>query len=218
MTLTPEQLQERTLHRRAIEAAIWGIPAVNYEMLFQALVRDVEGAPNQIVYWSRLLDGKNQTLTPNPDAIYLMPFYDTTSGPVVLEIPSADDGSITGSYRRRLAVCDRRRRPGGHGRRPRAGSTSSCRRTTTEPYLRDISRCCPRPTAATLCCGQTSRVATTPTSRRPSPTASGSSSTPLTTRMLRPPLSTPPAVFDATIPYDATFFDALDRRVQADPC
>ena len=97
MTFTPEQLQERTLHRRAIEAAIWGIPAVNYEMMSQALVRDAKGAPNQIVYWSRLLDGKNQTLTPNPDAIYLMPFYDTTNGPVVLEIPPADDGSITGS-------------------------------------------------------------------------------------------------------------------------
>ena len=49
------------------------------------------------MYWSRLLDWKNQTLTPNPDAIYLMPFYDTTDGPMVLEIPPADDGSITGS-------------------------------------------------------------------------------------------------------------------------
>jgi len=36
-------------------------------------------------YWSRLLDWKNQTLTPNPDAIYLMPFIDTADGPVVLE-------------------------------------------------------------------------------------------------------------------------------------
>ena len=90
-------LQERTLHRRAIEAAIWGMAAVNYDAMYQALVRDAKGASNQIVYWSRLLDWKNETLTPNPDAIYLMPFYDTTDGPVVLEIPPADDGSITGS-------------------------------------------------------------------------------------------------------------------------
>ena len=54
-------------------------------------------APNQIVYWSRPLDWKNQTLTPNPDTIYLMPFYNTKDGPVVLEIPPADEGSITGS-------------------------------------------------------------------------------------------------------------------------
>ncbi|MBD5784770.1 DUF1254 domain-containing protein [Cellulosimicrobium terreum] len=55
--------------------------------------------PNQIVYWSRLLDWHNQTLTPNPDAIYFMPFYDVSQGPVVLEIPAAtDDGAaIIGS-------------------------------------------------------------------------------------------------------------------------
>ena len=216
MTFTPEQLQERTLHRRAIEAAIWGIPAVNYEMLFQALVRDAEGAPNQIVYWSRLLDGKNQTLTPNPDAIYLMPFYDTTSGPVVLEIPPADDGSITGSIDDawQCAIAD----VGPAGTDAGKGGKYLI---LPPDHDGDVPagylRCPPRPTAATHCCGQTSRVAATPTSRRPSPTASGSSSTPLTTRMLRPPSSTPPASCSTTIRYDATFFDALDRRVQAEP-
>ena len=73
------------------------MPAVNYDAMYQALVRGAKGASNKIVYWSRLLDWKNQTLTPNPDAIYLMPFYDATHGPVVLEIPPADEGSITGS-------------------------------------------------------------------------------------------------------------------------
>ena len=72
------------------------MPAVNYDAMYQALVRDAQGTSSQIVYLSRLLDWKNQTLTPNP-AIYLMPFYDTTKGPMVLEIPPADDGSITGS-------------------------------------------------------------------------------------------------------------------------
>jgi len=60
MTYTPAQLQERTLHRRAIEAAIWGIPAVNYDAMYQALVRDANGASNQIVYWSRLLAGRTR--------------------------------------------------------------------------------------------------------------------------------------------------------------
>jgi hypothetical protein len=82
MTFTPEQLNERTFHRRAVEAAVGGIPTVNFDAMFQALVRDAKGAPNQVVYWSRLLDWRSQTLTPNPDAISLMPFYDTTAGPV----------------------------------------------------------------------------------------------------------------------------------------
>ncbi len=53
---------------------------------------------NKVVFWSRPLSWKNQTLTPNPDTIYLMPFFNTKDvGPVVLEIPPADSGSITGS-------------------------------------------------------------------------------------------------------------------------
>jgi hypothetical protein len=96
--LTPEQLVRNALQRRAIEAVIWGMPAVNTDLMFQAMAREVKGGWNQIVYWSRLLDWKNQTLTPNPDAIYLMPFFNTAEvGPMVIEIPPADDGSITGS-------------------------------------------------------------------------------------------------------------------------
>jgi hypothetical protein len=34
------ELAERTLHRRAVEAVIWGMPAINYDLMYQALVRD----------------------------------------------------------------------------------------------------------------------------------------------------------------------------------
>lgn len=54
---------------------------------------------NQVVYWSRPVNAKNQTLTPNPDTIYFNPFYDTSKGPVVVEIPPADsDHVIVGSF------------------------------------------------------------------------------------------------------------------------
>jgi hypothetical protein len=65
------------LHRRAIEAVIWGMPAVNYDLMYQAAVREAKGDFNQVIYWSRLPDWKIQTLTPNPDSIYLMPFINT---------------------------------------------------------------------------------------------------------------------------------------------
>ncbi|MQR01518.1 DUF1254 domain-containing protein [Glaciimonas soli] len=92
------ELERRMLERRAFEAVIWGMPAVNYDLMYQAMVRETKGVYNQIVYWSGLPDWKNQTLTPNPDAIYIMPFINTKDvGPMVLEIPPADDGSITGS-------------------------------------------------------------------------------------------------------------------------
>ena len=56
MAFTLDQLAERSMYRRAVEAAIWGIPAVNYDTMYQALLRDADGAPNQIVcrdYWIR---------------------------------------------------------------------------------------------------------------------------------------------------------------------
>jgi hypothetical protein len=95
-TFAADDLTRRAIERRAIEAVIWGMPAVNFDLMLLAFV-GTKGAPNQVVYWSRLIDWKNQTLTPNPDTIYVMPFYDTKDGPVVLEIPPAGDGSITGS-------------------------------------------------------------------------------------------------------------------------
>jgi len=89
-------LAERAIQRRAVEAVVWGMPAVNTDLMYQAMARETKGDWNQIVYWSRLLDWKNETLTPNPDAIYIMPFFNTAEvGPMVLEIPAANGGSIT---------------------------------------------------------------------------------------------------------------------------
>jgi hypothetical protein len=97
-TLSTEDIARRAIERRAVEAVIWGIPAVNLDLMLQAMIGGADGKPNQIVYWSRLPDWKNQTLTPNPDVIYLMPFFNTREvGPMVLEIPPADDGVINGT-------------------------------------------------------------------------------------------------------------------------
>ena len=97
--LSPKQLAARTVRRRAIEVVSWGMPAVNFDLMWQAAVR--AGLPargNAIVYWSRPFNWKNQTLTPNPDTLYFMPFYNTKDGPVVLELPAAtDDGLLVGS-------------------------------------------------------------------------------------------------------------------------
>jgi hypothetical protein len=97
-SFTAPQLTERMIHRRAVEAVIWGMPAVNYERMLQAAIANGAQA-NQVVYWSRPVNWKNQTLTPNPDTIYLNPFYDTSRGPIVVEIPPATaDNVIVGSF------------------------------------------------------------------------------------------------------------------------
>jgi hypothetical protein len=96
-----DDLAVRALERRAVEAAIWGMPAVNFDAMLQAAVRAGAG-DNHIVCWSRPCDWRNQTLTPNTDALYSMPFFNTKDvGPMVLEIPpkgdGADQGAIIGS-------------------------------------------------------------------------------------------------------------------------
>src|ERR1700754_2839579 len=91
-----DELNRRAVERRAVEAVVWGVPAVNYDLMYQEMLK-LGGRPNQIVYWSGLLDWRNQTLTPNPDVIYFMAFVNTKDGPVVIEIPPADDGVINGS-------------------------------------------------------------------------------------------------------------------------
>jgi len=94
-TPAPDQLTQRSIERRAVEAVIWGMPAVNYDLMLQEMLSKTDGKVNQVVYWGRPLDWHNQTLTPNPDAIYFMAFFNTKDGPVVLDLPPGDtDGSF----------------------------------------------------------------------------------------------------------------------------
>jgi hypothetical protein len=55
-SFTRVELAERTLHRRAVESVVWGTPAVNFDLMYQAMVRNAKAGQgsNKIVYWSRL--------------------------------------------------------------------------------------------------------------------------------------------------------------------
>lgn len=90
-----EEFQRRAIERRAVEAVIWGMPAVNYDLMLREMLTKTEGKVNQALYWSRPVDWHNQTLTPNPDAIYFMVFFDTKeAGPIVIDVPPAEGGSF----------------------------------------------------------------------------------------------------------------------------
>jgi hypothetical protein len=64
---TETELNNRVMRGRAFEAIIWGMPAVNYDLMRQEMFR-IGGKENQIVYWSRPLERQQPTLTPNPDS------------------------------------------------------------------------------------------------------------------------------------------------------
>ncbi|MEH2548163.1 hypothetical protein V1283_004808 [Bradyrhizobium sp. AZCC 2262] len=93
-----EELNRRMIERRAVEAVVWGMPAVNYDLMRQQMLTKTPGKVGQVIYWGRPLDWRNQTLTPNADALYFMTFFNTKDGPIVLELPPGDaNGSFNGN-------------------------------------------------------------------------------------------------------------------------
>jgi hypothetical protein len=40
-TFSPAELAERSIQRRALEAVIWGMPMVNFDLMYQAIVHQV---------------------------------------------------------------------------------------------------------------------------------------------------------------------------------
>ncbi len=214
------ELARRAIERRAVETVIWGMPAVNYDLMFQAGVRDAKAGFNQVIYWSHLPDWKIQTLTPNPDAIYFTPFINTKEvGPMVLEIPPADTGSITGTvmdlWQSALedvgpAGVDKGRGgkylilPPGYKASPPA-EYICLRSDTYEGYalLRSIPKSgSARDVAKAVAYGK--RIKLYPLSQAAAP--------PATTFV-----DVADVVYDATIPYDLRFFESLNRIVQAEP-
>jgi hypothetical protein len=217
-----ENLAQRTIERRAIEAVIWGMPAVNFDRMYQAMVHEANGGEgsNKIVFWSRPLSWKNQTLTPNPDIIYLMPFFNTKdAGPVVLEIPPADNGSITGSvddcWQTAIedvgpAGVDKGKGgkylilpPGYKGHVPSGYIPMPSATYQGYALLRsNLKSSSDADIAKAVAYGK--RVKVYPLSQAAHPPGTQF-------------IDAVDIVFDATIPYDLRFFQSLDRMVQAEP-
>lgn len=96
--VSAQETGDRLSQSRAVEAFIWGIPVVNADLMRQEMLTKTNAKIGQVIYWGRPLDSKNQTLTPNPDALYFMTFFDTKGGPVVLDLPPGDaKGSFNGN-------------------------------------------------------------------------------------------------------------------------
>ncbi|MDD2058513.1 DUF1254 domain-containing protein [Pseudomonas sp. GD03860] len=87
----------RLLEGRALEAAIWGMPLANFNAMRQAYFRDAGAKYNDIMYWSRPSDWRNQTTTPNHSTLYVMFFVNLKDGPVVVDIPATRDAGLYGT-------------------------------------------------------------------------------------------------------------------------
>jgi hypothetical protein len=92
-----DDLARRTIERRAVEAAIWGMPLVNTDAMREAYFRDVGAKYNDICYFSKPADWKFQVTTPNASTNYVYFNYNLKDGPVVVEIPAAVGAGLLGS-------------------------------------------------------------------------------------------------------------------------
>ncbi|MET0742498.1 MAG: DUF1254 domain-containing protein, partial [Microvirga sp.] len=218
---TPAELAERTAARRAVEAVIWGMPAVNYDLMLQEMLTRTPGRINQVIYWGRPLDWHNQTLTPNPDTIYFMAFLDTRDvGPIVIEVPPAgaagslnanivnvwqeplEDAGLLGIDKgagiRFLMLPPGFQGPVPEGYvplRPRTNGSYGLFRSSLAGHG-DAE------VAKAVAYGRTIRIYPLSQAASPPPTIF---------------TDVKDVLFDATIRYDATFFTGLDRIVQGEP-
>ena len=87
---TSKELESRTVYRRAVDAVIWGVPAVNLDMMRQAYFRDAKASYNDIVWWPNASGWENQSLDVDTSVRYLYFFCNTKSdGPIVVDVPPA---------------------------------------------------------------------------------------------------------------------------------
>ncbi|TIN48121.1 MAG: DUF1254 domain-containing protein [Mesorhizobium sp.] len=216
---TPESLHDRSVHRRAVEAVIWGMPAVNYDLMLQEMLTKTDAKVNQVVYWGRPLDWMNQTLTPNPDTLYFMTFFDTRDGPVVIDVPPAEGGSLNGNIVTawqmpledvgllgvdkgagvKLAILP----PGYSGPAPQGITALQSDTFGGFALIRsNLASHAPEEVAKSVAYGK--RVKIYPLARAENP--------PETVFV-----DAQDVLFDSTIRYDATFFEHLNRVVQEEP-
>jgi hypothetical protein len=216
--LSADDLARRTVERRAVEAVIWGMPAVNTDLMYQEMLK-LGGKPNQIVYWSGLLDWRNQTLTPNPDVIYLMAFFNTKDGPIVVEIPPSGDGVINGSIMDPWQAALEDVGPAG------ADKGAGGKYLVTPPGYQSAVL----DGYIVLPSGNYQGYALLRSILKSGSDADVKAAVAYGKRIKLYPLSqaaNPPetvfidaigAVYDSTIPYDVSFFQSLDRFVQQEP-
>jgi hypothetical protein len=94
---TAAELKQRRIERRAVEAAMWGMPIVSVDAMREAFFRDAGAKYGDILYFSKPADWKFQTTTPNASSLYVYFNFNTKDEPVVLEFPAAIGAGLFGT-------------------------------------------------------------------------------------------------------------------------
>jgi len=100
-------IQEKMLHRRAIETAVWAMPMTN-----TLAMRDGLGEAgcelNNVCYFSKIQTWRAAVTTPNNTTPYIFAFWNIKDGPVMVEVPPIGEnvglwGTLMDVWQRPLA-------------------------------------------------------------------------------------------------------------------
>jgi hypothetical protein len=89
--LSKADTHDRMTYHRAIDAAIWAMPLMNYKFWMDSLAENGVG-PNDVGYNSKVQDWRFQTATPNNTTPYIHTYWNLEDGPVVFEMPPSVEG------------------------------------------------------------------------------------------------------------------------------
>jgi hypothetical protein len=211
---------QRVIEQRAFQAVVWGMPVVNFDLMRQEMLKKTKAKVNQVVYWGRPLDSKNQTLTPNPDALYFMAFYSTKDGPIVLDVPPGDangsfNGNIVTTWQMPLEDAGLLGYDKGAGAKylvlppgyagPKPDGYVALQSDTFGGYAlvrSNFKSHSDADVAASIAYGKQVKVYPLASAANPAPTVF---------------VDAKDVQFDSTIRYDASFFESLNRIVQEEP-
>ena len=221
-TFSSQELAQRTIERRAVEAVIWGMPAVNFDRMYQAMVHDAKAGEgsNKIVFWSRpsTLEKPDSHAEPGhhlPDAFLQHQGRGASGAGDPARRQRARSPARWTTAGRPPSRTSARRRRQGQGRQvpdPAARLQRQRSRRIHPHAIRDLSG-----------------YALLRSNLKSSSDADIANAVAYGKRIKVYPLSQaahPPdtqfidaidVVFDATIPYDLRFFQSLDRVVQIEP-
>jgi hypothetical protein len=110
---------QRMTYHRAIDAAVWAMPLMNFKFYRDALANAGVG-PGDVGYFSKLQDWKFQTATPNNTTPYILTSWNFKDGPVVVELPASVEGvgifgTIMDAWQRPIDDVGAKGRDGGQG-------------------------------------------------------------------------------------------------------
>jgi hypothetical protein len=85
---------EQQIYQRGVEAVNWAMPAVSMVFFRDSAFKTYGITYNDVIAFSHPAEPRHELLTSNAQVPYVFTFFDLSKGPVVMEVPAANDKSL----------------------------------------------------------------------------------------------------------------------------